>query len=182
MKKRLLLIIALATMGTMAYGVQPGLGAPGTTGGTGEKSNTEVRVTANVVNGVAVNEAAPIDFGNLAKGMHTGQVKEMTKGRISLKGKASGNVTLALDKVSGVALNWTGNNGSDGTGTKTDITGITITGAQTTQVVTLDAAGNASLPLGATFTAGANAGDNLGTDQKLGSYEGTITVSAVVNP
>lgn len=180
MKKRLLLIIALATMGTMAYGVQPGLGAPGTTGGTGNKSNTEVRVTANVVSGVAVNEAAPIDFGNLAKGMYTGQVKEMTKGRISLKGEAAKTIALTLDKVSGVALNWTGNNGSDGTGSKTDITGINITGAQATQDVVLDAVGNASLPLGATFTAGTGGTDNLGSDQKLGSYEGTITISALV--
>lgn len=182
--KKLLMIVALATLATTAMAVPPTLQPPITTGGTGNSSSTEVRVTANVVQGIAVNEAAPIDFGNLARGMYTGSVSQNTPGRIHVKGAAGDTVNVSIDKVT-TDLIWTGENGTSpstgvAVGTRTEIKGVTIAGLTTTGTsINLGTSGEATRILTASFTAGAGSGDvNLGSDQKLGSYVGTVVVKA----
>ncbi|MGL5208439.1 hypothetical protein [Cetobacterium sp.] len=179
--KKLLMIAALATLGATTMAVPPSLQPPVTTGNAGNSSSTEVRITANVVQGIAVNEASPIDFGNLAKGMYTGIVTQNTPGKIHVKGTAADKVNLKLDKDT-ADLVWTGFNGAadDTNGSKTTITNVNIHGLTTKdEKVTLSTTGEYTRLLTASFTAG-NSGpdDNLGPQQKLGSYVGTVLVTA----
>lgn len=181
--KKLLMIVALATLATTAMAVPPNLQPPITTGGTGNSSSTEVRITANVVQGIAVNEASPIDFGNLARGLHTGIVSQNTAGRITLKGSHNDIINLTLDKIE-TDLVWTGANGTDqtdsATATKTDIKKVSVYGLGTSPTtVTLGASGEDSKMLTASFSAGSGPTDNLGSKQRLGSYVGYVVVKAV---
>ena len=181
MKKKILFTIGMALLSATALAVPSDLGPPITGGLTGDASTTEVRVTANVVQGIAVNEASPIDFGNLARGMYTGEVSQNIPGAIKIKGAASDVVNVKVDRTQ-LDLLWTGANGTVDTVTdaaKTTITGVNVHGLSTTDTAyTLDAAGNARQSLTASFTAGTGATDNLGSKQKLGSYVGSILVTA----
>ncbi|MGL5119424.1 MAG: hypothetical protein ACRC7H_09530 [Plesiomonas shigelloides] len=180
--KKLLMIAALATLGATAMAVPSNMQPPVTTGNTGDSSSTEVRITANVVQGIAVNEASPIDFGNLARGMYTGTVSQNTPGKIHVKGTKADRVNLKLDKAT-ADLVWTGANGTDQTNegdkTKTTITGVNVHGLTTQgEDVTLGNTGEYTRILTASFTAGTDTSSNLGSNQKLGSYLGTVLVTA----
>lgn len=90
MRKTIALIAGILSV-TSAFAVRSNLGAA-ETGGDTNGSWVNVRVTANVVDGIAVNEASPIDFGNLVR--DTGatsnqtiykqgeQIREITPGRV----------------------------------------------------------------------------------------------------
>lgn len=178
--KKLLMIAALATLGATAMAVPPNMQPPVTTGNTGDSSSTEVRITANVVQGIAVNEASPIDFGNLARGMYTGTVNQNIPGKVHVKGEASTDVKLKLNKIQ-TSLTWTGANGTnDTTGAdKATIDNVNVYGLKTSDTTfTLDQNGELTQILTASFTAGSNPEDNLGSKQKLGSYVGTVLVTA----
>lgn len=179
--KKLLMISVLATLATTAMAVPPNLQPPVTVGGNGNSSSTEVRITANVVQGIAVNEASPIDFGNLARGMYTGTVNQNTPGKIVVKGTKGDLVDLTLNKEE-TDLTWLGTNGTNDqvadankdTITKVQVHGLKVTPTQ----VTLGENGEESRILTASFTAGTGDNDNLGAKQKLGSYVGTVVVKA----
>lgn len=180
--KKLLMIAALATLATTAMAIPPNLQPPITTGNAGDSSNTEVRITANVVQGIAVNEASPIDFGNLARGMYTGLVSQNIPGKIHVKGAVGDQVNLKLNKKI-TNLTWTGANGTvdtDPTAKKDTITDVTVHGLEETNTkFPLDSNGELIQILTASFTAGNKADtDNLGLKQKLGSYVGSVTVQA----
>lgn len=180
--KKLLMIAALATLGATAMAVPPNVQPPTTTGNTGDSSSTEVRITANVVQGIAVNEASPIDFGNLARAMYTGTVNQNIPGKITIKGAPQAKVNVKLDKKE-TNLVWTGTNGTndptDSTATKTTIDGVKVYGLELTDTeFTLNSVGEASQILTASFAAGTQEGNNLGSKQKLGSYVGTVLVTA----
>lgn len=180
--KKLLMIAAFAALATAAMAMPPDLKPPITTGGTGNSSTTEVRVTANVVQGIAVNEASPIDFGNLARGMYSGLVSAMTPGRIHIKGSQGDTVNVKLDKEQ-TDLIWTSANGANPVGvdmgTRTVIDKVAISGLTTSNTeVPLGTSGEATRILSASFTAGAANDLNLGANQKLGSYVGTVIVQA----
>lgn len=180
--KKLLMIAALATLGATAMAVPPTLQPPVTTGGA-KSSSTEVRITANVVQGVAVNEASPIDFGNLVKGMYKKGdiVTQNVPGKVIVKGTPSDTINLKLD-TNTATLVWTGFNGSpdDSAGTKDTITDVTVYGLQTGsgESFSLGSSGEYMRSLTASFVAGNDAGDNLGSQQKLGSYVGSVVVVA----
>lgn len=179
--KKLLMIAIVASLSVTALAVPGDLQPPITSGGNGDSSSTEVRITANVVQGIAVNEASPIDFGNLARGMYTGTVNQNIPGRIHIKGAANDNVNVKLDKVS-TSLVWTGTNGTNDTNNAADkatITDVSVWGLTTTdEQISLGQTGEATRILTASFTAGTGDSANLGSKQKLGSYVGTVVVSA----
>lgn len=181
--KKLLMIAALATLGATAMAVPPSLQPPVTTGGTGNVSSTEVRITANVVEGVAVNEASPIDFGNLARGLYTGTVNQNTPGKLHVKASGGSTIKLTLDKNT-TDLTWFTANGTDQTsnpGTNATITDVTVYGIGTTNsptTITLGPSGEETRILTASFEADPGSGRNLGSDQKLGAYLGTVVVKA----
>lgn len=181
--KKLLMIAIAASLSITALAVPGTLPPPVTTGGTGDQSSTEVRITANVVQGIAVNEASPIDFGNLARGFYTGIVNQNVPGRIHLKGPANTGVEVTLDKQM-ADLVWLGPNGTDdkNPGANKDvITNVTVHGLTTTPTqITLGASGEATRTLTASFNAGTGANDNLGANQKLGAYVGTVVVTALI--
>lgn len=177
--KKLLMIAALATLGATAMAVPPSLQPPITTGGDGNTSSTEVRITANVVQGIAVNEASPIDFGNLARGMYEGTVSQNTPGKVHIKGSQNDNVTLTLN-ANKTNLVWTGANGTNDKtpGTKGTIDDVTVYGISTGgEQVNLGQAGEATKIMTASFVASKTSG-NLDNTQKLGSYVGTVLVTA----
>lgn len=178
--KKLLMIAALGTLATTAMAIPPNLGPAITTGITNKGSTVEVRITANVVDGVAVNEVSPIDFGNLVRGMQEGTVSPVKPGKIHVKGTNNGSVKLKIDKIK-TDLGWTGANGTtDTTGTLDKIKDVNIVGLTMTDVsYTLNGNGELTHILSASFEA-YKTGDtnNLGPKQKLGSYVGTVTVTA----
>lgn len=179
--KKLLMIAIAASLSVTALAVPGNLQPPITSGGNGDSSSTEVRITANVVQGIAVNEASPIDFGNLARGMYTGTVNQNIPGRIHLKGTAGDNINVKLDTAT-ATLVWTGANGTNDTNTnanKSTITDVKVFGLTTTdEQITLGQTGEATRILTASFTAGTGNNNNLGSNQKLGSYVGTVVVTA----
>lgn len=179
--KKLLMIAVLATLGATAMAVPPNLQPPTTTGNTGDSSSTEVRITANVVQGIAVNEASPIDFGNLAREMYTGTVNQNIPGKVHVKGAAKTPITLQLNAQQ-TTLTWTGANGTQdsGVGTRDKITEVAVHGikADAPERFVLDNNGELTQILTASFTAGTSDDQNLGRNQKLGSYVGTVLVTA----
>lgn len=178
--KKLLMIAALATLAMTAMAMPPDLKPPITTGGTGNTSTTEVRITANVVQGIAVNEASPIDFGNLSRGMYTGLISAMTPGKIHLKGAPNKVVQVKLDNKR-TDLIWTGANGTDqtGSGLKETIDTVEVVGLDVTETpITLSGIGEATRILTASFTADPAENKNLGSNQRLGSYVGMVKVTA----
>ena len=182
--KKLLMIAALATLGATAMAVPPSLQPPVTVGGA-NSSSTEVRITANVVQGVAVNEASPIDFGNLVKNMYpTGtNVNQNTPGKVVVKGTANDTINLKLD-TNTATLVWTGFNGSpdDKNGDKDKITDVTVHGLGTRdEQIQLNNSGEYTRTLTASFAAGTGDQENLGAKQKLGSYVGSVVVIATKN-
>lgn len=179
--KKLLMIAALATLATTAMAVPPNLQPPITTGGNGNTSSTEVRITANVVQGIAVNEASPIDFGNLARGMYDGTVSQNIPGKVHVKGSPNDQVTLTLN-IDKTNLVWTGTNGTNDpnsqTATKGTINDVSVYGiSKTGDRVDLGTAGEITKIMTASFLASKTSG-NLDNTQKLGSYVGTVLVTA----
>lgn len=180
--KKLLMVAALATLAVTVMAVPPTLQPPITTGNAGDSSSTEVRITANVVQGIAVNETSPIDFGNLARGMYTGTVNQNIPGRIHVKGAANGKVKLKLNTKT-TNLTWTGPNGTvEPSGTNANralIENVEVYGLETAEkTFNLDTNGEFSQILTASFTAETGNDKNLGANQKLGSYVGKVLVTA----
>lgn len=179
----------------LAVGSNNGLGAPGVEGINASGSKTEVRVKANVVAGVAVNEAEPIDFGNLVRGANVYGNKETinsrTPGRVVFRADkqmvAAGKVQANLEKDT-TDLTWRNGNGSTAEGTETTIKNVAIKGLSTQpEQITMNGNGEAEKTLTGHFFAyddgkGATNKENgnLGTNQKLGAYVGTVTVQATV--
>ncbi|WP_270426614.1 hypothetical protein [Fusobacterium mortiferum] len=197
MKKKLIMgITSLLVCSAAVFAAgNGGLGAPGTEGINSEGSKTEVRVKANVVAGVAVNEAEPIDFGNLVRGANVYQDREVinsrTPGRVVFRADkqmlTSGKVLANLEKDT-TDLTWRNGNGSTADGTVTTIKNVTVKGLSTQpEQITLNTNGEAEKTLTGHFFAYADGKDttnrkdgNLGANQKLGAYVGTVTVQATV--
>lgn len=213
MKKHLLNVIGLLALSASSYAIAPDMiGPPVTEGQNPDGSTTEVRVTANVVTGVAVNEASPIDFGNLVrgKGVYKDQEKinERTPGMVVFRadkgdeGNQVRNSIFAALNTNMINLTWRNDNGSSGNGTNTTIKKVRITGLGLDtnpggatpgdgmeEIPLVD--GQAKRMLHAWFYAYDNNNNlqeekyekndtegNLGKNQKLGSYLGTVTVMA----
>lgn len=178
--KKLLMIAALATT---AMAMPPDLKPPITTGGTGNTSSTEVRITANVVQGIAVNEASPIDFGNLARNMYEGTVSQNIPGRVHVKGEANKPIKLSLNTTT-TNLTWTGENGTKDTtnAQKATIDNVKVYGLTVADTpFTLDKKGELTQILTASFIAVKGTTGNLSNEQKLGSYVGSVTVTATAD-
>lgn len=178
MKKKLMLVAFMSLSMAAMAAIQPPI-----TGGAGANASmSEVRITANVVEGVAVNETSPIDFGNLARGMHVGTVNHNIPGEIHLKGTAGDNINVKLD-TDMADLVWLGANGTDdkAPGANRDfIKDVQVYGLTTTDTtIALGGTGEARRSLTASFVAGQGADQNLGSSQKLGSYSGRVMVTAV---
>ena len=209
MKKHLLKLMGILALSASAYAIAPDLITPPITEGTGsDGSSTEVRVTANVVAGIAVNEASPIDFGNLVRGKGVyktqEQINERTPGMIVFRadkgddGQTERTKIFAALNTNKINLNWQNNNGSDGSGDQTSIKKVRVTGLGTDADGTNPGMeeiplvnGEAKRLLHAWFYAYDADTDltndnyteqqetgNLGSKQKLGSYLGTVTVVA----
>lgn len=212
MKKHLLKLMGILAISASAYAIAPDqLGPPITQGQNPEGSTTEVRVTANVVTGVAVNEASPIDFGNLVRGKgvykEQEQINERTPGVVTFRADKGDDGSVKRDKIFAalntnmINLDWQNNNGSNGNGENTVLKKVRITGLgldknpDGTPGIGMDEIplvnGEAKRFLHAWFYAYDNNTDltqntyskdetngNLGQKQKLGSYLGTVTVSA----
>lgn len=199
MRKKLLMgvvgLLSCSAIVLAAVGTGDAMGAPGVEGIGQEGSKTEVRVRANVVAGVAVNEAEPIDFGNLVRGSTVYTPNELinsrTPGRVVFRADqnmiANGKIYAKLEKDTTTLL-WQNNNGSSGDGSITDIKNVTVRGMTTNEeVIDMDGNGQAQRVLTGHFYAydnGTNTTDtsngNLGANQKLGSYIGTVIVQATL--
>lgn len=197
MKKKLIMgITSLLVCSAAVFAVSNGgLGAPGTEGINSDGSKTEVRVKANVVAGVAVNEAEPIDFGNLVRGANVYTEKEnidsRTPGRVVFRADqkmiSNGRIYAKLEKDT-TDLKWQNNNGSTGDGSVVDIKNVKVKGLGTSlEQIDLNNNGQAERKLSGHFFAyddgkGATSKENgnLGANQKLGAYVGTVTVQATV--
>lgn len=187
--KKLLMLLSLFTLSAMALAVPANVGAP-ITGGIGATgSTTEIFVTANVVEGVAVNQSAPIDFGNLPRGLFSANeiVRERTRGIVSYKGTPGSTITTKFDTPQDIELEWYSANGTTeptgSTATLEKITGVKVnggsdlTGTATTHILDV-ATGQKEIFLTASFAAGGNTSGNLSSNQKLGAYKGKVIVSA----
>ena len=206
MKKHLLKVIGILALSASAYAIAPDQLGPPITQGTTTASSTDVRVTANVVTGVAVNEASPIDFGNLVRGKGiygTKEViKENTPGLLTFRADKDGQTTerkeiKAYLDTDMIHLTWQSHNGSTGNGTnqklrKVRIEGLGKTSGNATTIPLVN--GQAKRQLHAWFYAYDTDEDladqnaykaseddgNLGLNQRLGSYLGTVKVTADV--
>ncbi len=201
MKKIIAMIIGI--LGTATVFSAPANMGPATTGSVKDGSYVDVRVTANVVEGIAVNEASPIDFGNLVKDSHATsgsqiyqngeKIKDNTPGRVVYRANTTGysafTTRLERDRIN---LEWKSDSGqTDNTSTNTTIWNVKIEGiGMNSEGITL-VNGQAEKKLNAWFQAynAAPAGNraiytpdyengNLGRQQKLGNYEGTVRVYA----
>ena len=187
--RKFLMMSALLAVSAIALAIPANVGAP-ITGGIGSTgSTTEIFVTANVVEGVAVNQSAPIDFGNLPRGLFSANelVRERTRGIVSYKGTPGSTITTKFDTPMDIELDWFSVNGTTeptgSTATLEKITGVKVnggselTGTPVTHI--LDATtGTKEIYLTASFAAGGGAAGNLSTNQKLGAYRGKVIVSA----
>lgn len=173
-------------IGTDGMGVE-GIGAEG--------SRAEVRVRANVVAGVAVNEAEPIDFGNLVRGSNVytdmEPIDSRTPGRVVFRADRDmvTNRTIHANLESNkIDLSWQNSNGSSGEGNVQMIKNVTVAGMSITpEQIDLDGNSQAERRLTGHFYAydnGNNTSDkengNLGANQKLGAYLGTVIVRATI--
>ena len=200
--KKILLVVASILATTTAFGAPANMGPP-ETGSTPNGSWVKVRVTANVVEGIAVNEASPIDFGNLVKdnsavkGTQIYQdgekIRENTPGRVIYRANTIGYNTFTTKlETDRIDLDFVGSSGvEDTTSTNTKIKNVKIEGIGTdSEEVTL-VNGQGERKLTAWFqaynskSAGTNEqyvadyeNGNLGKQQKLGNYEGTVKVIA----
>lgn len=210
MRKTIALIAGILSVAS-AFAVRPNLGAP-ITGSVENGSYVDVRVTANVVEGVAVNEASPIDFGNLVKdnnaaadtGKHIYEIgekiSEHTPGRVVYRantnnGYSSFTTRLERDRID---LSFYGSSGVEDTvSTNGVLKNIKIEGIGTKDEEVSLVGGKAERTLTAWFQAYDNRkaeevsgnsvngyspnyqNGNLGQQQKLGYYEGTVKVIAV---
>ncbi len=183
MKKMLLLGFTVLLSGAV-------MGAPGNGSGTiVGGSAIDLDILANVVDKIAVNQAAPIDFGNILRGK-TGTINEVTKGRITVETSAAAVATkLEFDKISGIVLAWNNDNGSVNipASTRTVIDGVQLNngliipnasggGGEINETAT--ASTITAYDIGAQFTAATSG--NLGTTQKLGKYSSKVRVTATL--
>ncbi len=208
MRKTIALIAGILSV-TSAFAVRSNLGAP-ITGSVQNGSYVDVRVTANVVEGIAVNEASPIDFGNLVKDNNAAeknsiytpgeQINENTPGRVIYRANTKNGYstfTTRLEK-NRIDLSFYGSSGvEDNESTNKVLKNIKIEGIGIVDepVALIDGKGERTLTAWfqaydgrtadqvtdavgkAGFTADYNNG-NLGKNQKLGYYEGTVRVVA----
>lgn len=141
MRKTIALIAGILSV-TSALAIKPGMG-PADTGAIAKGSWVDVRVTANVVNGIAVNEASPIDFGNLVRDNVTTdtnenehiykqqeKIWENTSGRVVYRANTTGYNTfktyLQEDRID---LGFIGSSGEeDDTATNSYIKNVKIEG------------------------------------------------------
>lgn len=202
MKKLIAIVIGILAA-TSAFAIRENTG-PAITGSTPNGSWVDVRVTANVVEGIAVNEASPIDFGNLVKDnaasgnnklYQTGEkIRENTPGRVTYRANTIGYNTfktyLETDRID---LTWISDSGvEDNVSRNKYIRNVKIEGIGTSKEDIILNNGHAERKLTAWFVAydkkPAAKGDNstqidyvdgnLGEQQKLGNYEGTVKVVA----
>lgn len=203
MRKTIALIAGILSV-TSALAVRPDLGAA-VTGGTATGSWVNVRVTANVVEGIAVNEASPIDFGNLVKDNNASdsnriyqpgeQIHHNTPGRVTYRANINSSYKSFTTKLNTdrIDLDFYGSSGvEDNQSTNKVLKNIKIEGigTQGEKINLID--GKAEKLLTAWFQAydGREAENaktefvadyengNLGKQQKLGYYEGTVRVYA----
>ncbi len=203
MKKKLLLLSAFMLASATQFAIREGVG-PAITGSTANGSWVDVRVTANVVDSIAVNEASPIDFGNLVRDTNNAniyasleRIDAITPGVVtyrSAKDATGTSFKTYLDRDN-LDLDWHSFSGKEDTETRTVIGNVKVEGIK----VATDANGgdNVNMATGMarkTLTAhfyaydsalaGASASTadttngNLGQHQKLGNYEGTVRVYA----
>lgn len=201
MRKKLVLIVGVLAA-TSLFAAPANMG-PATTGSVANGSWVDVRVTANVVEGIAVNEASPIDFGNLVKDNNAAEgaqiyqdgekIKDNTPGRVIYRANTNGYsaFTTRLDRDR-IDLDWKSESGvTDNVSTNTVIRNVKIEGIGLNSEVVNLKNGQAEKTLNAWFQAynSAPAGNkaiytpdyedgNLGKNQKLGNYEGTVRVYA----
>lgn len=139
--KKILGVAAFLLVATASFSIRENVGAP-TTGSVANGSWVDVRVTANVVEGIAVNEASPIDFGNLVKDS-TGKtrsaqgvyregeiIRENTPGIVTYRANTnkfkSFKTYLDYDRID---LGYVGNSGViDEESTRNELTNIKIEG------------------------------------------------------
>lgn len=204
--KKILGVAAFLLVATASFSIRENVGAP-TTGSINGGSWVNVRVTANVVDGIAVNEASPIDFGNLVRDTHgTKQngsniyqpgemIRENTPGIVTYRANegAYNNFKTYLE-TDRIDLSFVSSSGVEDIKTRTQLTNVRIVGiskGNTGDDVSL-VNGQAQRKLTAWFKAYDSSkadgnGDytenyengNLGSNQKLGNYEGTVKVFAV---
>ena len=205
MKKHLLKVIGILALSASAYAIAPDQLGPPITQGTTTASSTDVRVTANVVTGVAVNEASPIDFGNLVRGKgvygNKEVIKENTPGLLTFRADKGENGLTPKDSIKAyldtdmIHLDWQSHNGSTGDGTnqrlrKVRIEGLGKTSQNATTIPLVNGQAKRQLHAwfyaydtdenlndGAAYTNNEETG-NLGSKQRLGSYLGTVKVTA----
>ncbi|GEM_PF-3563234 len=210
MRKTIALIAGILSV-TSAFAVRPNLGAP-ITGSVENGSYVDVRVTANVVEGIAVNEASPIDFGNLVKDNNAKQngtiytpgeqINENTPGRVVYRANTNNMYSTFTTKLerNRIDLAFYGSSGVEDTiSQNTILRNIKIEGIGLEDETVNLVGGKAERTLTAWFQAydkrkaeevkgdsrsGFEAdydNGNLGKQQKLGYYEGTVRVIAVAN-
>lgn len=186
--KKFLMVTSLLAVSAVALAVPANLGAP-ITGGIGNTgSTTEIFVTANVVEGIAVNQGSPIDFGNLPRGLYSNGevVSERTRGIVSYKGAPNSQLKTKFDTPQTITLDWYGANGTKeptgSTASLDKIDNVSVNGGSelttTSQDITLPSSGEKEITLTASIVAGGTTAGNLSTDQKLGAYRGKVIVSA----
>lgn len=197
MKNKILTILSLCALSVSAFAIAADQQGPPITEGIGDKgSNTEIRVTANVVAGVAVNEGSPIDFGNLVRGAKVYKqgeiINDRTPGLVEYRADPENTNSAAIKtriQNNIINLDWKTPNGSNSSGNIMVINNVTVTGiGNTWENVSLDGNGEAKKVLHASFRPYATAGreqwdtmnGNLGQNQKLGSYAGSVIVEATV--
>ena len=202
--KKIIAIVAGILAATSAFAIRENIG-PATTGSTPNGSWVDVRVTANVVEGIAVNEASPIDFGNLVKDNGAVQgstvyqpgekIRENTPGRVTYRANTIGYNTfktyLNKDRID---LAWISDSGVvDEKSQNKVIKNVKIEGIGLTPEDVILTGGQGERKLTAWFAAyngktSEEVGNmtptidydngNLGKQQKLGNYEGTVRVYA----
>lgn len=208
MRKTIALIAGILSV-TSALAIKPGMG-PADTGAIANGSWVDVRVTANVVNGIAVNEASPIDFGNLVRDNSTGndhiyeqqeKIWENTSGRVIYRANTTGYNTfktyLQEDRID---LGFIGSSGEeDNNAVNGYLKNVKIEGIGKTQEDVLLINGQGEKVLRAYFLAYDSRSaskvsektetqysadyenGNLGNKQKLGYYEGKVRVFAIAS-
>lgn len=203
MKKLMIMLTSILATATI-FGAPANM-KPAETGSTPNGSWVKVRVTANVVEGIAVNEASPIDFGNLVKDNYADKgnpiyqngekIRDITHGRVIYRANTIGYNTFTTKlETDRIDLDFVGSSGvEDEVSTNTKIKNVKIDGIGTTSEDVTLVNGQGERQLTAWFVAynGTSAdkangvgytidyvNGNLGKQQKLGNYEGTVKVIA----
>lgn len=184
MRKKLGMLVAILSLSVLAQGASVNkVAQPANVGGVSPAGSfVDLEIFANVVDSVAVNQASPIDFGNLRRGMF-GQHDALHKGKL-LVDAGSETVELSFAETTGINLIWNEDNGTTGDGTRDQLENITLaaafgTGADAKKITGITGDGQVR-EIGASFMAAA--GGNLDNTQKLGLYKQSVRVTATVTP